>query len=205
MAKPLVVKRSTKIRIRYRGASMLFYPAALPLSARTLSYVAGLIRRHRKNTGSCWRKLSPGQQGLLVLAYLRKGETFASLAAGFGIGTATAWRYVTETVALLAARSRSSLGTGSAKTPGTQQAQRSEPARPRRDRLATAAAAPELKSPATIRGLRTGASVTTSATALGTPPTLRRRCGVQAVTRGRARGPTLNRSRSGGPEKRSGK
>jgi hypothetical protein len=44
---------------------------------------------------------------LLVLAYLRKGETFAELAAGFGIGTATAWRYVTETVALLAARSRS--------------------------------------------------------------------------------------------------
>lgn len=42
-----------------------------------------------------------------MLAYLRKGETFAELAAGFGIGTATAWRYVTETVALLAARSRS--------------------------------------------------------------------------------------------------
>ena len=40
-----------------------------------------------------------------MLAYLRKGETFAELAAGFGVGTATAWRYVTETVALLAARS----------------------------------------------------------------------------------------------------
>ena len=39
-----------------------------------------------------------------MLAYLRKGETFAELAAGFGIGTAPAWRYVTETVALLAAR-----------------------------------------------------------------------------------------------------
>jgi hypothetical protein len=98
------MKRSTKIRIRYRGTSMLFYPAALPSSARTLSYVAGVIYHHRKNTGSCWRKLSPGRQGLLVLVYLRKGETFASMAAGFGIGTATAWRYVTETVALLAAR-----------------------------------------------------------------------------------------------------
>jgi hypothetical protein len=31
-------------------------------------------------------------------------ETFASLAAGFGVGTATAWRYVEETVALLSAR-----------------------------------------------------------------------------------------------------
>jgi DDE superfamily endonuclease/Helix-turn-helix of DDE superfamily endonuclease len=75
------------------------------LSAQTLTYVAGVIRRHRKKTGSCWRKLSPGRQALLVLAYLRKGETFAGLAAGFGVGTATAWRYVDETVALLAARS----------------------------------------------------------------------------------------------------
>jgi hypothetical protein len=84
---------------------MLFYPAALPLSAQTLSYVAGVIRRHRRQIGSCWRKLNPGRQALLVLAHLRKGETFAELAAGFGVGTATAWRYVTETVALLAARS----------------------------------------------------------------------------------------------------
>ena len=83
---------------------MLLYPAALPLSRQTLDYTAGIIRRHRKRIGSCWRKLNPGRQALLVLAYLRKGETFAELAAGFGIGTATAWRYVTETVALLTAR-----------------------------------------------------------------------------------------------------
>jgi hypothetical protein len=83
---------------------MLFYPAALPLSAQTLTYVTGVIRRHRKKIGSAWRKLNPGRQALLVLAYLRKGETFAGLAAGFSIGTATAWRYVGETVALLAAR-----------------------------------------------------------------------------------------------------
>jgi hypothetical protein len=38
------------------------------------------------------------------LAYLRKGETSAELAAGFEVGTATAWRYVNETVELLAAR-----------------------------------------------------------------------------------------------------
>jgi Helix-turn-helix of DDE superfamily endonuclease/DDE superfamily endonuclease len=84
---------------------MLFYPAALPLSRQTLDYTAGIIRRHRKQIGSPWRKLGPGRQALLVLAYLRRGETFAELAAGFGVGTATAWRYVTETVALLAARS----------------------------------------------------------------------------------------------------
>ena len=84
---------------------MLLYPAALPLSRQTLDYTAGMIRRHRRQIGSCWRKLSPGRQALLVLAYLRKGETFAELAAGFGISTATAWRYVNESVALLAARS----------------------------------------------------------------------------------------------------
>jgi DDE superfamily endonuclease/Helix-turn-helix of DDE superfamily endonuclease len=44
-------------------------------------------------------------EALLVLVYLRKGDTFAGVAAGFGVGTSTAWRYVNETVALLAARS----------------------------------------------------------------------------------------------------
>src|ERR1700734_3403621 len=83
---------------------MLFYRAALPLSPRTLTFVSAIIRRHRISIGSCWRKLNPGQQALLVLAYLRKGETFAELAAGFAVGTTTAWRYVNETVALLAAR-----------------------------------------------------------------------------------------------------
>ena len=70
---------------------------------RTLSYVAGVIRRHRGKIGSCWRKLNAGRQALLVLVHLRKGETFAGLAAGFGVGTATAWRYVRETMTLLAA------------------------------------------------------------------------------------------------------
>jgi hypothetical protein len=60
---------------------MLFYRAALPLSRKTLTFVAWIIRRHRISIGSCWRKLNPGQQALLVLAYLRKGETFAELAA----------------------------------------------------------------------------------------------------------------------------
>lgn len=84
---------------------MLFYRAALPVSPSTLTYLAGLIRRHRKTIGSTWRKLNPGQQALLVLVYLRKGETFTEIAAGFAVGTATAWRYIQEAVALLAGRS----------------------------------------------------------------------------------------------------
>jgi Helix-turn-helix of DDE superfamily endonuclease/DDE superfamily endonuclease len=63
-----------------------------------------VVRRHRKKIGSCWRKLNPGPQALPVLVHLRNGETFAGLAAGFGVGTTTAWRYVQETITLLAAR-----------------------------------------------------------------------------------------------------
>jgi len=74
------------------------------LSSRTLTYASAIIRRHRSAGGSRWRKLNPGKQALFVLPYLRKGETFAELAAGFGIGATTAWRYVNETVALLTAR-----------------------------------------------------------------------------------------------------
>lgn len=52
-------------------------------------------------TGRC---PNPTTQALLVLVHLRKGETFAELAAGFDISVSTAWRYVQETVELLAAR-----------------------------------------------------------------------------------------------------
>jgi hypothetical protein len=104
------MKRSTKIRTATERLRMLFYPAALPLSSRTLTYLAGVIRRHRKKIRSCWRKLNPGRQALLVLVYLRKGETFAELAAGFGVGTATAWRYVSQTVACCRLAPRSCAG-----------------------------------------------------------------------------------------------
>jgi hypothetical protein len=79
------MKRPTKIRICHQRASMLFYPAALPLSAQTLTYTAGVIRRHRRTIGSTWRKLSPGRQALLVLVYLGKGETFAGDLRGRGL------------------------------------------------------------------------------------------------------------------------
>ncbi|BCJ26894.1 IS5/IS1182 family transposase [Actinocatenispora sera] len=83
---------------------MLFYRAALPLSSQTLTFVSGLIRRHRRQLGSRWRALDAGQQALLVLVYLRKGEPFTQVGAGFEVSTATCWRYVNETVELLADR-----------------------------------------------------------------------------------------------------
>lgn len=83
---------------------MLFYRAALPLSHQTLTFVSGLVRAHRRELGSPWRALTAGEQALLVLVYLRKGEPFAEVGAGFGVSTTTCWRYVNETVELLAAR-----------------------------------------------------------------------------------------------------
>jgi hypothetical protein len=64
--------------IATRGLSC--FSSVPPLSRKILTFGAGIIRRHRAAIGSCRRKLSAGQQALLVLAYLRKGETFAELA-----------------------------------------------------------------------------------------------------------------------------
>ena len=82
---------------------MLSYPSSIALSNRTLNHLAGLIRTHRHQHRSHWRRLNPGQQALLALAHLRNGDPFTRLAAGFGIGTATAWRYVREAINLLTA------------------------------------------------------------------------------------------------------
>jgi hypothetical protein len=46
--------------------------------------------------------LSVGEQALLVAAHLRKGETYTDLAAGFGVGTTTVFRYITEALEVLA-------------------------------------------------------------------------------------------------------
>jgi hypothetical protein len=54
--------------------SHAFCRAPLPLPRQTLNFAAGIIGRHRIPVGSLWRKLNPGQQALLVLACLRKGE-----------------------------------------------------------------------------------------------------------------------------------
>jgi len=45
----------------------------------------------------------PDAHALLVLAHLRNGDTYQRLADGFGIGVATAYRYIQEAITLLAA------------------------------------------------------------------------------------------------------
>jgi hypothetical protein len=82
---------------------VLSYPASIPLSTRSLNHLAGLIRAHRNQRRSRWRRLDPGRQALLALAHLRNGDTLTRLACGFEIGVTTAWRYVREAIDLLAA------------------------------------------------------------------------------------------------------
>jgi hypothetical protein len=45
------------------------------------------LHRWRAQRGARWRRLDVGEQALLVVAYLRMGETYADLAVVFGIGT----------------------------------------------------------------------------------------------------------------------
>jgi hypothetical protein len=82
---------------------LLTYPASIPLSTRSLTRLTSVIIAHRRAIGSRWRKLPAGRQALLVLAHLRNGDTLVRLAAGFGIGISTVWRYLREGIDLLAA------------------------------------------------------------------------------------------------------
>jgi DDE superfamily endonuclease/Helix-turn-helix of DDE superfamily endonuclease len=82
---------------------LLTYPASIPLSTRSLTYLTNLICAHRSAIGSRWRKLPANRQALLILAHLRNGDTLVRLAAGFGVGIATVWRYLREGIDLLAA------------------------------------------------------------------------------------------------------
>jgi hypothetical protein len=82
---------------------VLSYPSAMSVSTRALTTVTDLLRRHRAQRATRWRKLTVGRQALLVVAYLRKGETYTDLAGGFEIGTSTVYRYIREAIGLLAA------------------------------------------------------------------------------------------------------
>ena len=82
---------------------MLSYPSGMSVSTCALRVLSDALRGHRRERATRWRKLSAGRQALLVLAHLRKGETYAELACGFGVGTSTVYRYLREGIGLLAA------------------------------------------------------------------------------------------------------
>ena len=77
------------------------------MSTRALVTLSDALRHRRAQVGTRWRRLSVGEQALLVVAHLRrarlrKGETYTDLAAGFGVGTTTVFRYITEAIEVLA-------------------------------------------------------------------------------------------------------
>ena len=87
---------------------MLTYPGVITVSEPTLEFLATLLADDRARQRT-WRKLSPRDQALLVLAHLRNGDTYEQLAAGFQVSVGTAHNYVREAVDLLARRGRSLL------------------------------------------------------------------------------------------------
>jgi hypothetical protein len=79
------------------------YPAGMTVSSRALTTLADALRHRRTQRGTRWRRLDVGTQALLVVAHLRKGETYTDLASGFGVGTTTVFRYIREALDVLAA------------------------------------------------------------------------------------------------------
>ncbi|MCX5233254.1 IS5 family transposase [Streptomyces sp. NBC_00233] len=86
------------------GALLVAYRAMLDVPHELVEHVSWLLYEHRRIRNTRWRKLGCFNQALLTLVHLRKNETFSQLGAGFGISQATAWRYVDETLDVLADR-----------------------------------------------------------------------------------------------------
>ncbi|WP_327373066.1 transposase family protein [Streptomyces sp. NBC_01216] len=80
---------------------MLVYPSSIDLSSSTLRHLTRQLTARRRELGTRWRRLPADRQALLALAHLRCGDTYAQLAAGFGIGIATVYRYIREAIEVL--------------------------------------------------------------------------------------------------------
>lgn len=82
---------------------MSSYPSGMSVCTRGLIMLADALRRRRTELRSRWRRSDPGRQALLVLAHLRKGDTYAEPACGFAVDTSTVYCYLNEALELLAA------------------------------------------------------------------------------------------------------
>jgi len=80
------------------------YRSELPVSVATIMWLTSVITAHRVRIGSRWRKVSPWQQAVLVLAMLRKDERLTDLAGPNDISPSTMRRYLLEVIGVLATR-----------------------------------------------------------------------------------------------------
>jgi len=85
---------------------VIAYPAMLDVPQELVDAVAALLARERlaRGTRDGSRLLTCEEQALFVLVWFRKREDLTVLGAGFGLSRATAYRYRTEAVTVLAAQ-----------------------------------------------------------------------------------------------------
>lgn len=107
--KLLVDGFSTKITRVRQELRVLVYPSSIESVQQHPAASDGAARSRQREIGTRRRRLPAGRQALLALARLRCGDTYAQLAAGFGIGIATVYRYIREAIEVLA-RSRTDPG-----------------------------------------------------------------------------------------------
>ena len=82
----------------------LVYQVELPLSTRTFELVITVIRKHREQIKSRWRKKTDDQIALIVLGVLRHDQRLSDMGGGNDVSASTVRRWVLEVVDGLAAR-----------------------------------------------------------------------------------------------------
>jgi hypothetical protein len=85
---------------------VIAYSAMLDVPRELVRYLARLLAAERRALGTRrgTRALTCFYQALLILIWFRKQEDATLLGAGFGVSRATAYRYLAEGIAVLAAR-----------------------------------------------------------------------------------------------------
>ena len=85
---------------------MIGYPAMLDVPEELVTHLAGLLDAERvvRGTRTGARTLTCANQAVFALAWFREQRDVALLGAGFQISQATAYRYLDETIGVLAAQ-----------------------------------------------------------------------------------------------------